>query len=551
QSNLPKVAKVGDMASMSGLIDQGAVHTFAITDCKGGIVLKNVTINTGPGFGIFEVRGEGGTILDGCRIVKGAKPEGATEERLLTTIWDAIHHKLTHRGPIVQNCVIQDAGDDSWSVTWDGDYEIVSVVGNKITAVVKESGKDAVEVLQIGDSLRTSLSSQAVKIIDITNGVLTLDKQCPWTVNTRFYSPYRRCEHFVFSNNYLHSSGRVLVKSGHGLIENNFLDNTGKIVVNTEIVDGATGIDSLVIRKNLIVGVGHFMPASWSSQAGAISITDVLSNEIHPVGSFRNFVIENNTFKDVSGVNIVVTSSSNINIKENKFYQTGISTPNNTGESYGIDQNTVVYIKNCDNLTMDYNIVYQLGLTARLKLWFVTNFVQLRRAIFVDESINDLSSDLYIKAVGVNDAVFHVSGDTIYNKYIEGNMYNKIDFGKKNNITITPQKEGYEFIPVSQNFSKASGINLFSFTLKLNSAPNAIEKTDANNTKIFTSKKGIVVELDHAPSSIAIYNPIGILVHKFQTWQTSNVIPIDKSGLFIVKVDNRGKSNIAKVMITH
>ena len=549
QTNLPTVAKVGDMASMS-MVPEGAVHTFVVTDCKGGIVLNNLTINTGPGFGIFEVKGEGGTILDGCKIVRGSKPVGATEERLLTTIWDAIQHKLTHRGPIVKNCVIQDAGDDSWSVTWDGDYQIASVTGNKITAIVKNSSTDASLVLQVGDTLRTSLSSDAVKITNIANGVLTLDKTCPWSVNTRFYSPDRRCEHFIFSNNYIHSSGRVLVKSGHGVIENNFLDNSGKIVVNTEMDSGAAvGIDSLAIQNNYIVGIGHFMPASWSSQAGAISITDGSSNLINPVGSYSNLVIESNKFKDVSGVNIVVTSSSNINIKENKFYQTGISTPNNTGESYGIDQNTVVYTKNCDKLTMDYNIVYQLGLTARLKLWYVTNFVQLRGAIFVDNSSNDQTSELYIKAVGVNEAVLHVSGDTIYNKNIDDNVYNRIDFGKNDNITITPQKEGYEFFPASQNFSKTTGINLFSFTSKLISAPNAIVKTDADKTKIFTSKKGIVVELEHAPTSIAIYNSSGILVEKFSTCQTSNVIPVNRSGLYIVKVDYNGKSIAAKVMI--
>ncbi len=395
-AKLPGVAEVGDMASMSGLIDQGAVHTFVVNDCKGGIVLKNLTINTGPGFGIFETEGEGGTILDGCKIIPGAKPEGATEERLLTTIWDAIQHKLTRRGPIVKNCIVKDAGDDSWSVTWDGDYEIVSVAGSQI--IVDKTG-----VLQVGDSLRTSLSSEAVKIIDNSNGVLTLDRPSPWVMNTRIYSPDRRCEHFVFSDNYLHSSGRVLIKSGHGIIENNVFDNTHSgVTVNTEIGDGATGIDSIIIRDNNIIGTGHFMPGPWSSQAGAISIVDGSSNQIHPVGSFRNFVIENNTFTDVAGVNIVVTSASDVSIKENKFYQTGMATYNNTGEDYGIEQNTIVYTENCDSLTMDYNIVYQSGFNALQKQYNIENYIPLRGAIF-EEGGDGIPDENDIDGDGIPD----------------------------------------------------------------------------------------------------------------------------------------------------
>jgi hypothetical protein len=33
-------------------------------------------------------------------------------------------------GPLVEGCEVRDAGDDSWSVTWDGNYVISGIYGN-------------------------------------------------------------------------------------------------------------------------------------------------------------------------------------------------------------------------------------------------------------------------------------------------------------------------------------------------------------------------------------------------------------------------------------
>ena len=542
--NLTSVTEVGDMATLSGLADQGAVHTLVLTDCQGGMVLKNVTVNTGPGFGIFETGGIGGTILDGCKIRLGPKPRGATEERLLTTIWDAIQHKLTKIGPVVQNCKIESAGDDSWSVTWDGDYEILTTTGNTITVTPVN--------LQVGDSLRTSLTSESVVITNNTGGILTLNKPCPWGVKTRLFSPSRRCEHFIFRNNNIHNSGRgVLVKSGHGVIENNIFDNTHSgVTVNTELSDGgATGIDSLIIRNNLIIGTGHFMPASYSKQAGAISIVDISNGKIKPAGSFTNILIEKNIFKDVSGVNIVVTSSSNVNIKENKFYETGMTTPNVTGQDYHLSQSTVVYMNTCNKLTLDSNIVYKMGLNSLQEKYGITNYIPKRGEIF-EVRETDLLRKLYIKVIGVPDAMISIRGDTLYDRIIDGYLFNEFELGTKHNITITPQKVEFTFLPASYQLPELLDNNTFSFLAVPDNITNIEERNLIGGCKIFAANMNIYILFENtSPSVISVYNLQGMLVKTIWSNQMQNAIRINRGGIYIVQIISKGKHYSQKVFV--
>lgn len=377
EPGLPSVAEVGDMATMStGPEGFNAPHALVVEKCLGEIVLEDVTIHSAPGFGLFEHEGLGGTVVRNCRIVPGEKPEGATEARLLTTSWDAIQHSLTKTGPLVEGCTVRDAGDDSWSVTWEGTFSIQSVFGDRMTVNAPMS-----DILQTGDTLRTSLYSKYAVIVRKSGITIFLDRDCPWGVGTKLYSPNRRCENFTLRNNHFRSSGRVLIKAGHGLIENNIIeDGHCGVIVNSE--SDITAISHLTIRNNDISGTGHFMPASYSNQAGSLSLADGNSRHIAPVGSFDHIVIENNTFSDVSGVNVVITSAKNVSLKGNRFYNTGKPTPNDTGADYGIDQNAVVYLKNIETMKVDSNAVIKRGLNALLKQANIAGLTLLRGGIF-------------------------------------------------------------------------------------------------------------------------------------------------------------------------
>lgn len=115
REGIAKLARPGDLASLSTGQETGAPHAISMDQCE-RIAFRNVTVHSAPGMGILEADGEGGSSFVSCRIVPGPKPMGATEARLLSTSWDAFQSKTIRKGPRVENCEITDAGDDSWSV---------------------------------------------------------------------------------------------------------------------------------------------------------------------------------------------------------------------------------------------------------------------------------------------------------------------------------------------------------------------------------------------------------------------------------------------------
>jgi len=385
--DIGKAARVGDLASLSTGNEPGGVcHGVTIARCRGGMVLRDVTIHCAPGMGLVEGGGAGGTRLERVKIVKGPKPNGATAERLLTTSWDGILHSTIGKGPVVENCVIEHCGDDSWSVQSE-DYVVLKCEG--ANAVLTSRGHHA--ALQPGDRLFASLNDKGVTIRElapvaeksaglaaevtakldkattwmfwkVSRGTMvkvTLDQEPGWSAGTSLYSPERQGNGFIFRNNRVHSSGRILIKAGDGLIEGNTLIVPHSLVVCPEVPDeAAVGVRKLTIRKNTIVESGYCCPASWSSQAGAISITcSAPKRTLRPAGAFAEIVIEENTLKGINGVNLVVTSSRDVTIRRNRFEDASSMSENNTGAQYGIDQKKVVWLESCEGVVLDGNVI--------------------------------------------------------------------------------------------------------------------------------------------------------------------------------------------------
>ncbi|HEY0074124.1 MAG TPA: right-handed parallel beta-helix repeat-containing protein [Abditibacteriaceae bacterium] len=384
-----EAASHGDLASLStGPETNMPPHGITLESCA-GMTLRNVTVHSAPGMGIIESDGEGGNRYLGCKIVRGPKPPGATQERLLTTSWDALQSKFTKIGPLVENCVIKEAGDDSWSVQ-SSDFLIVKSKGKELTLAFRDEWTDG---LQIGDAIQTSLDGPQARIMarkivrrDAANLApevlerlkaaspyslwnvspkcmeITLDRELPFSLGASVYSPDRQGNGFIFRNNQIHSPGRILIKAG-GLIENNHLDTPHNLMVCPEVPgEAAAGIQNLTIRGNTIRQAGYFCPAPWSAAAGAISITASLSPpQLRSAGVFKNIVIENNTFEDICGPNLVVTSARDVKIRNNRILNAGQVKSKNTGESYHVALDSLIWIKQCENVHMQNNDIINPG----------------------------------------------------------------------------------------------------------------------------------------------------------------------------------------------
>ena len=353
------------------------------------MTLQGVTVHSSPGMGILEADGEGKAKYLKCRVVPGPRPPGASEDRLLSTSWDAMQAKTVHVGPRVEACEIADAGDDSWSVQ-SSDFLIVKREGKTAILASRDEFTTGVEV---GDRLLPKLGAPEVKITGrkklsrkdagLSEEVLEklekapgwsewkvspscievqLDREPDWTVGDSVFSPDRMGNGFVFTNNRVHSAGRILIKAS-GRVENNLLDTPHALTVCPELPgNSAAGIDGLMIRNNVIRRAGWFCPAPWSSQAGALSITaSTKPPELRPAGVFAKLVIEDNTFEDCEGPNLVISSVAGASVSGNRFIRPLGDQPPETGASFGIPRDAVIWISESEDIKLENNPVTDAG----------------------------------------------------------------------------------------------------------------------------------------------------------------------------------------------
>ncbi len=416
QKDLGKIARVGDLASMSTGSETGfPCHGVVIADSE-ATVLEDFTVHCAPGMGILESGGEGRAHFNRVQIVPGPPPAGATEPPILTTSWDAIQHKTCRQGPLVENCVIKDAGDDSWSIQ-ASDYLVLKTEGTQAVVAARDHGANN---LQVGDRLRLSLDSPEVTIRQVVRKVarqeaglapavleqlngakqysrwrvgadcleLILDKPVPCAVGASVYSPDRHAEGYIFRSNQVHSSGRILLKSGNGIIENNKLTDLHGIMVCPEIPgDAAAGMRRIIIRNNVLIAPGHCCENTASAQAGAIAVVADAGDPknkgrklFRPPGLFEDVLIENNVIQDSDGVGILVTSARHVVIKNNRLIGSHQNPPLRFGAAAGVDQSCAVLLAQCAGVEFKDNQVEKPG-----------RFLQ--KGLIVSADVVDLKND--------------------------------------------------------------------------------------------------------------------------------------------------------------
>ena len=397
QPALGKIAVAGDLASMSTGPDSGLDCHGVVIDNSDGTTLENFMVNSAPGMGVIESGGEGNAHFNGVKIIPGPRPPGATERPILSTSWDAIQNKTCRRGPVVENCVIEDAGDDSWSVQ-NTDYLVVRAEGSSMTVIPRDPYGGE---LQPGDRLRQSLDSGeaairrvvkrgdrtqaglAPEVLEKLEGAanyslwkvgpvcleLELDRSVPFIVGESLYSPDRSGEGFVFRNNTVHSSGRILIKAGNGVVAGNTLSDLHGIMVCPELPEGAAaGISQLVIRNNTLIAPGHRCEGTWTTQAGAIAVSADENDPQHrgrkqfcPAGMFADIVIENNLIQDANGVAVLVGSARNVVVRNNRTTGSHQTRPLRFGAEAGVDQGCAFYFARCDGVRFENNRIEHPG----------------------------------------------------------------------------------------------------------------------------------------------------------------------------------------------
>jgi len=381
-------AQVGDLISLGGWERDAVAHTLTLDDCA-RVTLRDVTVYASNCMGIVAAGGEGGHAFLGCRVLPGPPPPGASEARLLSTNADAILTKTLKVGARTEGCTLRDAGDDSWSVQ-SSDYIVLRREGRALWLASRDD-----LAVQAGDRLQATLDGPVATVLGrevvrqsaaglapeveqklrgaaswtywwrLGGGSLlkvTLAADAPWQVGDSVYDLNRRGDGFVFRDNDVRSSGRVLIKAV-GLVENNRIESPFGVSVLPEVLyPGAAGLAEVTIRGNTITEAHTFNPFYHSSQAGAISVTcDGARDSLRPAGAFGRVVIESNTITGGNGAGIVVSSAREVVLRGNRLVDLQHVKPHDTGGRYHIDNHAAIWLAHCDRVTLAGNELVNPG----------------------------------------------------------------------------------------------------------------------------------------------------------------------------------------------
>ncbi len=391
--------KEGDLVVLTLAGKNQNSHTIRIEDSS-RVVFRNVTIHTGPVFGVSENTCDGISYI-GVKIALGPKPDGAVEPRLLTTTADGIHSTTARKGPLIENCLIECNGDDGIAI--HGYMSPVFKVAGNTLWVGPRGGRDKLSFdpgetilfarLQTGESFGSAKIKKSDPVGD-KNEILELEKIGPGLKlrDLKYFPDFIRIEieELSFKNGFSSEAGDLIcsasamgngyrvvqnvirnnrarginIKAGDGLVEGNNLEHIAMAGISfcpgTYFLE-AYYAKNVVIKDNTIKQSGWTRSSPEMPGAGALSIAGQGSRpEYPPAGGHQNVQIIGNVFESCYGVNLLVASAENIQIKGNRF--TG-SHPEerSSGSKKGVDGKKLVWLDQVKQVALEGNVFGSIG----------------------------------------------------------------------------------------------------------------------------------------------------------------------------------------------
>jgi hypothetical protein len=116
----------------------------------------------------------------------------------------------------------------------------------------------------------------------------------------------------------------------------------------------------VIVRHNTIRGVGYWKHPE-SAQAGAVTVAAAAYGCYVPLpGGHRNIVIEDNTFENDDGPNILISSAQDVVIRNNHFIHP-LWKPSEHGKKLGVNNEALVWLTECTGVQLMGNLVSDPG----------------------------------------------------------------------------------------------------------------------------------------------------------------------------------------------
>jgi hypothetical protein len=383
----PQNIVVGDLVWWGGTV----VDDICMDKCH-KMKLADITLKNCSGFCIHERGGEGDNFYSHCTITYGPTPTGATEPPLMSSSEDGFHSQETRHGPTLDGCLFEGTNDDGIAI--HGKYGMLEEV--KDNHIVINGGPD---FCQSGDLLRfinpdgvivteakvlsvapnpdyhpnTPVPENLVKsfrnplyMARYKYSTVTCDLPIPVAFGYLVSNVNAIGNNFTIRNCTIRNNRArgMLIKTGNGLIENNRVEGCSgegiQICPQMYSWNESCYSHDLIIRNNTICHVGIFVQP-WNGMAGAMSIAAYENGKFVPrPGGHKNITIEGNTFLDNDGINLLITSAQNVVVSNNHFIKP-MQSITDRGAWFGVDENTLIWLTECDNVRFDNNDVVNSG----------------------------------------------------------------------------------------------------------------------------------------------------------------------------------------------
>ena len=371
---------------------------FSLYECvSGAVIMTNCTdtkytyfnIYGSMGFGIHEIAGPGGTVMKNCNIIPGPKPNGATAERMISTLGDGTHFQSVKNGPRLYNCTITHCCDDGINAHGFF-YRVVKTAGNNEMWLAFVNADDwavgeTVNVFETEDYTcrgsaviaafeliyDASLSAPQDKLTGTSKYVngwyyhITLDEPIEGiAVGDDVSNPSRMSSNAAVINctfGYNRARGIVL-KGENSVIENNTVTGSSAagIMVISELSWAEGGFSNgSVIRNNRVISCGLESRTQYgSSSVAAIMVLLTPKNKCFYSGKgAENITVADNVITDTGAFGLFVSNCKGITVRGNRVTNPFAAGINNIGSVYGVTPKSGILIGMCENITAEDNAV--------------------------------------------------------------------------------------------------------------------------------------------------------------------------------------------------
>lgn len=380
--------------------DRLAWRGYVLSDIRSsrcaGMRFIGVSVEGGAGMAFHETGGGGGNLYKDCIVTYGPTPPGAEFPPLLATTADGFHSSDARRGPVLEGCRFEGTDDDAIAI--HGNYSLV--VESRGANLKMRGFHEASNLLSAdpGDTLRfydTDGAFAGEAIVRAVTRLTGYQPPAPPDPRYRVFQDPAKARYldvvldreiaaqsgwlaanmdtlgrgFVVRNCIiLHAHARgILPKSAEGLIEGNLIEGTARAAIEMlpEMTwwSEADYCHDLVIRNNIIRSVSPNRRTGESRHPGALTIfawRNGAGAYVPAPGGHRNILIEGNRFERNDGVNILVTSAKNVEIKDNIFVSP-MNTPSDFGRDKGANPRALIWLHESDDIKLSGNRIESPG----------------------------------------------------------------------------------------------------------------------------------------------------------------------------------------------